>query len=138
MGDSKTARGSGSPKHDYAPRRPTETILYAIVRDHLEAFLAHLRLATKLETLAPHAVAEVDGSSQEVRLRRDTLWIDTDRGTASLVWRGNVRLAHPAQAGRVMVTLRAGSAVAVAAPAVGAPPAAPIAPANLEACAVWR
>ena len=43
MGESKAARGSGSPKHDYAPRRPTETILYAIVRDHLEAFLAHAR-----------------------------------------------------------------------------------------------
>ena len=41
MAESKVALGSGSPKHDYAPRRPTETILYAIVRDHLEAFLAH-------------------------------------------------------------------------------------------------
>ena len=43
MAESKAARGSSSPKHNYAPRRPTETILYAIVRDHLEAFLAHAR-----------------------------------------------------------------------------------------------
>jgi hypothetical protein len=43
MAESKAAWGSGSPKHDYASRRPTETILYAVVRDHLEAFLAHAR-----------------------------------------------------------------------------------------------
>jgi glutamine synthetase len=34
MGESKAARGSGSPKHDYAPRQPTETILHALERDH--------------------------------------------------------------------------------------------------------
>ena len=27
----------------YRPRRPTETVLYAVVRDHLETFLAHAR-----------------------------------------------------------------------------------------------
>ena len=27
----------------YRPRRPTETVLYAVVRDHLESFLAHAR-----------------------------------------------------------------------------------------------
>src|SRR5207253_2395891 len=27
----------------YAPRRPTDTVLYAIVREHLETFLAHAR-----------------------------------------------------------------------------------------------
>jgi hypothetical protein len=27
----------------YVPRRPAQTVLYAIVRDHLEAFLAHAR-----------------------------------------------------------------------------------------------
>jgi hypothetical protein len=43
MGDSKAARGSGSPKHDYAPRQPTETILHTLVRDHIDAFLAHAR-----------------------------------------------------------------------------------------------
>ena len=43
MAESKAAWGWGSPKHDYAPRRPTEMVLYAIVRDHLEAFLAHAR-----------------------------------------------------------------------------------------------
>ena len=43
MAGSNAARGPDSPKHDYAPRRPTETVLYAIVHDHLEAFLAHAR-----------------------------------------------------------------------------------------------
>jgi hypothetical protein len=27
----------------YRPRRPTETVLYAVVRDWLETFLAHAR-----------------------------------------------------------------------------------------------
>jgi len=27
----------------YRPRRPTETVLYAVARDHLETFLAHAR-----------------------------------------------------------------------------------------------
>jgi hypothetical protein len=27
----------------YAPRRPTETILYALIRQHLESFLAYAR-----------------------------------------------------------------------------------------------
>jgi hypothetical protein len=27
----------------YAPRRPTETVLYGLVRQHLESFLAHAR-----------------------------------------------------------------------------------------------
>ena len=27
----------------YAPRRPTETVLYGVVREHLETFLAHTR-----------------------------------------------------------------------------------------------
>ena len=27
----------------YTPRRPTETVLYALVRQHLESFLAHAR-----------------------------------------------------------------------------------------------
>lgn len=27
----------------YRPRRPTETVLYGVVREHLESFLAHAR-----------------------------------------------------------------------------------------------
>src|ERR1035438_4973823 len=27
----------------YRPRRPTETVLFAVVRDHMETFLAHAR-----------------------------------------------------------------------------------------------
>jgi hypothetical protein len=43
MVGSNAARGPGSPKYDHAPRRLTETVFYAIVRDHVEAFLAHVR-----------------------------------------------------------------------------------------------
>jgi hypothetical protein len=65
----------------------------------------HARLATNLEAISLSAMAEVGGANQEVRLRCDTLSIDADRGTASLVWRGQVRLTHPSQPGRVMVTM---------------------------------
>jgi hypothetical protein len=34
---------SGTATPEYAARRPTETILYSIARDHLETFLAHAR-----------------------------------------------------------------------------------------------
>jgi Transposase zinc-binding domain len=43
MAGSNAAREPDSPKHDYALCRPTETVLDAIVHDHLEAFLAHAR-----------------------------------------------------------------------------------------------
>jgi hypothetical protein len=58
-------------------------------------------------------VAQLEGAPEQVlRLRRDTLSIDTDRGTASLVWRTNMVLAHPQQSGRVVVTLDDGAAPA--------------------------
>lgn len=43
MAASNAAQGSSSHLHPYTARRPAETILYAIVRDHIEAFLAHAR-----------------------------------------------------------------------------------------------
>jgi hypothetical protein len=85
----------------------------------------HPRLVTNLVPILPRAVAELGGAApHEVRLRCDTLWVDTDRGTASLVWRGNLRLADAAQAGRVVVSMDAASSPAVAV-GVSAPPALP-------------
>jgi hypothetical protein len=77
------------------------------------------RLVTNLELLSISATVDYGGGSvQDVRLRCDTLAIDTDRGTASLVWRGTVRLSHPAQPGRVVVTAeRRGSGSVAVVPA---------------------
>jgi hypothetical protein len=36
-------RHAGGTASTYVPRRPTETVLYALVRDHLESFLEHAR-----------------------------------------------------------------------------------------------
>ncbi len=65
----------------------------------------HPRLATKLDRVMPRAVVQRAGvGTQEVRLRCDTLVIDTDRGICSLTWRGAVPLRHQAESGRVVVT----------------------------------
>lgn len=73
-----------------------------LVLENLHA--EHARLVTRLARVEPHAVVERSGGSAEVRLRCDTLLIDTDRGCCTLVWRGQVVLAHPQETGRVVVT----------------------------------
>jgi hypothetical protein len=66
----------------------------------------HPRIVTNLAPISPRAVVEIaGGSAQELGMRCDTLWIDTDRGTCSLVWRAAIPLDHPARAGRVTITL---------------------------------
>jgi hypothetical protein len=80
--------------------RPNERIvLENLHRDHA-------RLATNLTTVTPRAVVEWAGRpSQELRMRCDTLCIDTDRGTCSLTWRVAIPLDPRSQAGRVVITL---------------------------------
>ena len=66
----------------------------------------HARLVTNLPGLRPEVVLErASGHSEEISLRADTLWIDTSRGICTLVWRGRVSLVHPAETGRVVVTM---------------------------------
>lgn len=66
----------------------------------------HPRLLTNLEGLRPRAILEVIGlPPAELRLRCDTLTIDTDRGTASLVWRTCVPMSVEAVTGTVTVTM---------------------------------
>jgi hypothetical protein len=80
------------------------------------------RLVTYLEALSPHALADTGaGPAQEVRLRCDTLLIDTDRRVVTLTWRGNVPLHHPAQPGRVVVTLEKSAPRLADVPAASAP-----------------
>lgn len=74
-----------------------------IVLENLHS--AHARLVTNLQALVPHALVEREGGASEpLRMRCDTLTIDTDRGRCSLTWRAAVPLRHPAEAGRVTVT----------------------------------
>ena len=74
-----------------------------LVLENLHA--KHPRLVTSLPGLSPRAVVKRPGApSHDVRLRCDTLCIDTDRGVCNLVWRGQVALARPDEAGKVIIT----------------------------------
>lgn len=89
---------SAPPDQQVDELRPDERI----VLENLHP--AHPRLVTNLAGVTPRAVAErVEGTREEVRLVADTLWIDTDRGVATLVWRGSIGLRQPQEAGRVVV-----------------------------------
>lgn len=64
------------------------------------------RLSTVLEEVVPYAkVRRQEGSEQDIRLRCDTVAIDTDNGTCSLVWRGLIALRDPREEGAVEFTL---------------------------------
>lgn len=62
-------------------------------------------LATRLERVEPVVRLEALGRPpSEVRLRADTLWIDTDHSVCTLTWRGHVHLDRRDQPGVVRVT----------------------------------
>lgn len=66
----------------------------------------HSRLVTSLPGIRPRAVVErATGEREEVALLADTLWIDTDRGICTLVWRGRVELRGTAEAGRITISM---------------------------------
>lgn len=90
----------------------------------------HPCLVTQLRALVPRARVERDHRpAQEIKLRCDTLWIDTDRGTCSLTWRGCIPLEHPHQAGRVVIWLPEGARLSwLPAPQTGYERAAEAAP----------
>lgn len=67
-------------------------------------------LSTRLAPVTPAAMVDQGSGPQPMRLRCDTLIIDTDRGLAMLVWRGHVPVDHPEHPGRVVVTASTGSA----------------------------
>ncbi|MDI3287317.1 DUF2169 domain-containing protein [Polyangium sp. 15x6] len=74
-----------------------------ILLEHLHP--EYPQLVTKLATVTPHALAQrPGGAAEEIRLRCDTMWIDTDRGTCALVWRGILGLKDPMEDGAVLVT----------------------------------
>ena len=56
--------------------------------------------STNLQAISPRAVAELAaGAARGAAPLRHAVRIDTDRGTASLVWRGSLGSTHPAAAG---------------------------------------
>ena len=88
------------PDQQVAAIRANERII--LEKLHAE----HDRLVTNLPGMTPRAVLDrATGEREEVRLSADTLWIDTDRGTCSVVWRGRVALRHATEAGRIAVWL---------------------------------
>jgi hypothetical protein len=71
----------------------------------------HPLLETSLPGIHPVALMTAgDRAGEEIALEADTLWIDTDRGVAALTWRGRVALSHPAEAGRITVSMEDPSA----------------------------
>lgn len=71
----------------------------------------HAQLVTSLQPIVPRAVSRPGtGPAQEIRLRCDTLCIDTDRAVVCLIWRGVVPLNHPEQIGQIVVTAEGASA----------------------------
>lgn len=66
----------------------------------------HARLVTNLPGIKPAALVERGrGAAVWLAMRPDTLWIDADRGIATLTWRGRLPLARPDEPGRVLVAL---------------------------------
>ncbi len=66
----------------------------------------HPRLVTRLPGLRPRATIERPGGApQQLTLRCDTLWIDTDRSLCTLTWRGQVPIEHPQERGRIVIAL---------------------------------
>lgn len=84
----------------------------------------HPRLVTSLPGMRPRAFAErASGRRDEVQLVGDSMWIDTERGICTVVWRGLVGLTHAQEAGKVTVTLDDGPRQpAIADPPTSAPP----------------
>ena len=63
----------------------------------------HARLVTSLPGIEPRVFVDVDrGTPHELSMRCDTLWIDTDRATCTLTWRGQLNAERP-QPARIIV-----------------------------------
>ncbi|UQA62816.1 DUF2169 family type VI secretion system accessory protein [Polyangium aurulentum] len=67
----------------------------------------HPQLVTMLPGLHPRAfVVESAGAlRQEIKMKCDTLWIDTDRSICTLTWRGILPLARADEPGRVAIVM---------------------------------
>ncbi|XXT18667.1 DUF2169 domain-containing protein [Sorangium sp. So ce429] len=66
---------------------------------------SHPNLSCRLPRIRPTATLEGRSAPAMITLRCDTLRIDTDRATCTLVWRGHVPLRSRQETGRVVVAL---------------------------------
>ncbi len=68
------------------------------------------RLHTRLPAVAPRTFVERRGAApQEIPMRADTLWIDTDRSLATVTWRGQIPMSAADEPGRVLVGMDRGA-----------------------------
>ncbi|HVY45014.1 MAG TPA: DUF2169 domain-containing protein, partial [Minicystis sp.] len=86
---------------------PVDQQVYRLAADEhlvLENLSAeHPLLVTNLPGVAARAFARRDGDLEEVKLSPDTLWIDTSRGVATLVFRGQLALSRRSEPGTLFV-----------------------------------
>ena len=73
-----------------------------IALEHLHP--RHPQLVTRLRAPSPQASTKISGVEQSISLRCDTLVLDTDRGRATLVWRGQLAIDNPQRDGVVLVS----------------------------------
>ena len=75
-----------------------------IVLENLHA--EHARLVTSLPGCRPAIFVErTQGKAARVTAVADSLWIDTDRGIATMTWRARIPLARQDEQGRVLVSM---------------------------------
>jgi hypothetical protein len=91
------------------------------------------RLVTSFPSLRPRVVAERRAGHQPHKMRCDMLWIDTDKGIATMTFRGQIALESLDEPGRVVITLEESAREATSPSSSGSPRSepskvAPIAP----------
>ncbi|HVK68790.1 MAG TPA: DUF2169 domain-containing protein, partial [Polyangium sp.] len=100
--------GLEGPSEAFFNAAPSDQLLTAL-RDNERIVLEnlhpeHTRLVTNLPGVRPAIfVDRGQGAAQRQKVRADALWIDTDRGIATLTWRVQIPLARPDEPGRVIV-----------------------------------
>ncbi|MDI3286100.1 DUF2169 domain-containing protein, partial [Polyangium sp. 15x6] len=100
--------GLEGPSEAYFNAAPSDQLLTAL-RDNERIVLEnlhpeHARLVTNLPGVRPAIfVDRGQGPAQRQKVRADALWIDTDRGIATLTWRVQIPLSRPDEPGRIIV-----------------------------------
>jgi hypothetical protein len=92
--------------YNVAPRDQQVGLLLMGAKLTLENLNAeHAKLETRLPQVRPKCflLEHVTERPIEVAMRCDTLWIDTDRATLTLTWRGLTSVESPERAGTVVV-----------------------------------
>ncbi|MDI1437326.1 DUF2169 domain-containing protein, partial [Polyangium sorediatum] len=120
---------NAAPKDQQITELPAQA---QILLEHLHP--EQPRMIALVEDVRPRAMVTRSGSSpQEVWLRADTLFIDTDRAVCSVTWRAAVPLRHAQEEGVVVVTPTQGIGAMRVAPSVPPSAAPSVAPSVAQA-----